>query len=193
MEGLKMISKARKYRGGGGVCIIGDIPKISITPLEMPSDNLEIVGALIKPLQQSIINEIIAFSFYLSPKSRMKSKMTGHIVTSLHQLLTTYPRAGIMGGGDWNVSPVIAAVPRLLNLQQLPTLNDKNLNIFMSNMSPFYSTPVIVSPIQPDDTARGKSGDPSVPITYPLDITTLEKKKEYVERSSRPGPFLTLD
>ena len=98
MEGLKMISKARKYRGGGGVCIIGDIPKISITPLEMPSDNLEIVGALIKPLQQSIINEIIAFSFYLSPKSRMKSKMTGHIVTSLHQLLTTYLPEGWNNG-----------------------------------------------------------------------------------------------
>ena len=67
MEGLKMISKARKYRRGGGVCIIGDITKISITPLEIPSGNLEIVWALIKPLKQSIINEIIAFSFYLPP------------------------------------------------------------------------------------------------------------------------------
>ena len=96
-----------------------------------------------------------------------------------------------MGGGDrndWNVSPVIAAVPRLLNLQQLPTLNGKNLNIFLSNMSPFYSTPVIVSPIQPDDPARGKSGDHSVPVIYPLDNTIIEKNKEYVERTSRPIP-----
>ena len=116
IEGLKMISKPRKYRRGGGVCIIADIAQVSISLLEIPARNLEIVWALVKPLQESIIKEIITFSFYLPPSSRMKSKMTDHIVTTLHQLLTTYPRAGIMGGGDrndWNVSAVLNAIPKL--------------------------------------------------------------------------------
>ena len=51
MEGLKMISKPRKYRRGGGVCIIADISKVSISLLEIPAGNLEIVWALVKPLQ----------------------------------------------------------------------------------------------------------------------------------------------
>ena len=191
MEGLRMISKARKHRRGGGVCILGNIAKISIKSLEIPTGSLEIVWALVKPLQQAVIKEIIVFSFYLPPKSKMKSKMTDHIVTTLHQLLTVYPGAGIMGGGDrndWNVSPVLAAVPRFLNLQQLPTLNGKNLDIFLSNMAPFYATPVIVPPIQPDDPARGKSGDHSVPVIYPLDNAAIVQTKDYIERTSRPLP-----
>ena len=191
LEGLKMISKSRKYRRGGGVCILADVTTVSISPLEVSTGNLEIVWALVKPLEPSIITEIITFSFYLPPKSKMKSKMTDHIVTTLHHLLTVFPRAGIMGGGDrndWNVSPVLAAVPRLLNLQQLPTLNGKNLDIFLSNMGLFYSTPVIVPPVQPDDPAIGKAGDHSVPVIYPLNNQTLVQKKECRTRTTRPLP-----
>ena len=64
--------------------------------------NLEIVWALIKPLEGSIIKEIISLAFYLPPGSRMKTKMKDHIVTTLQQLLTVYPKAGIMGVGDRN-------------------------------------------------------------------------------------------
>ena len=176
MEDLQMISKPRKYRRGGGVCILADVSKVSIKPLEIPSGNLEIIWALIKLPVESVIKEIIVFSFYMAPKRRMKTKMTDHIVTTLHQLLTVYPGAEIMGAGDrneWNVSPIIAAIPRLLNLQQLPTLNGKNLDIFLSNMGPFYSTPVICPPIRADSPSRGKDGDHKVPVIYPLDNGSL--------------------
>ena len=191
IEGLRMVSNPRRYRRGGGVCILADITAVSITPLDVQTGNLEIVWALVKPLETDQIKEIITFSFYLPPKSKSKGKMTDHIVTTLHQLLTTFPQAGIMGGGDrndWNVSPVLAAIPHLLNLQQLPTLNGKNLDIFLSNMGAFYSTPVIVAPVQPDDPARGKPGDHSVPVIYPLNTKTLKQTKEYRLRTSRPLP-----
>ena len=191
IEGLKMISNPRKYRRGGGVCILADITAVNITPLNVQTGNLEIIWALVKPLETSSIKEIITFSFYLPPKSKAKSRMTDHIVTTLHQLLTTFPQAGIMGGGDrndWNVSPVLAAIPRLLNLQQLPTLNGKNLDVFLSNLGPFYSIPVIVSPVQPDDPSSGKPGDHDVPVIYPLDNLTLVEKKEYRTRTCRPLP-----
>ena len=191
IEGLKMISNPRKFRRGGGVCIVADVTQISITPIDVPSGNLEIVWALVKPLQDSIVKEIITFSFYLPPKSRMKSKMSDHIVTTLHYLLSIYPRAGIMGGGDrndWSVTPVLDAIPRFQNLQLLPTLNGKNLDVFLSNMGQFYSTSVVVPPLLPDDPARGKPGDHSVPVLYPLDNHTIREKEEYRLRTTRPLP-----
>ena len=134
MEGLEMISNPRKHRRGGGVCIIADITKVSISKLDIQTGNLEIVWALVRPLQESVIKEIITFALYLPPHSKMKSKMSDHIVTTLHQLLTVFPMAGIMGGGDrndWNLQPVLDAVPRFQNLQHLPTLNGKNLDVFL--------------------------------------------------------------
>ena len=134
IEGLKMISKARKYRRGGGVCIIADITQVCITPLEVDTGNLEVVWAIVKPLQESCIKEIITFTFYLPPKSRMKSKMTDHIVTTLHQLLTTYPRAGIMGGGDrtcplfWLLSPTFKTYnSRPLSIERIWTCSSQTL------------------------------------------------------------------
>ena len=132
-----MISKPRKYQRGGGVCILADITQKSITPLEVETGNLEIVWALVKPLEDSLVKQIITFAFYMAPKSRMKSKMNDHIVTTLHQLLTVYPSAGIMGGGDrndWSVENILPAVPRFQNIQHLAKRNGKNLDVFLTNL-----------------------------------------------------------
>ena len=191
MEGMKMISKPRKYKRGGGVCIIADISKVSISPLDIPTGNLEIVWALLKPLEESIIKEIITFALYLPPKSKMKSKMNDHIVTTLHQLLTVFPRAGIMGGGDrndWCVNQILPAIPRFQNLQHKATLNGKNLDIFLSNLGAFYSSPVVVPSVNPDNPARGKRSDHSVPVIYPLDNNRIKESTEYKVRTTRPLP-----
>ena len=58
IEGMKMISKPRKYRRRGGVCIIADITKVSISPLDIPTGNLEIVWALLKPLNNQTNNHV---------------------------------------------------------------------------------------------------------------------------------------
>ena len=97
---------------------------------------------------RSVIKNIITFAFYMPPRSRMKSKMNDHIVTTLHQLLNTFPEAGIMGGGDrndWNIEQILPAIPRLQNLQNLPTLNGKNLDVLISNLGAYYSNPVVGS------------------------------------------------
>ena len=191
MEGLTMISKPRKYRRGGGVCIIADTTKVTISPLDIPTGNLEIVWALIKPIQESVIKEILTFAFYLPPKSRMKTKMSDHIVTTLHQLLTRFPRAGIMGAGDrndWDCDQILPAIPRLQNLQPLPTLNGKNLDVFISNLGPFYSKSVVVPAVEPDNPARGKKSDHSVPIIYPLNSNSIKESPIYTERTTRPLP-----
>ena len=56
-----------------------------------------------------------------------------------------------MGGGDqndWCVVRILQAELRLQNLQQLLTLDGKNLDVFLSNLGPFYSNP---------DTKPGKA------------------------------------
>ena len=193
LKGLKMISNPRTYRRGGGVCIIADLSQVTIQPLDIPNpNNLEIVWALVKPRNPGSLKQIITFAFYSPPKSRKKAKMTDCIVSTLHSLLSTYPEAGIMGGGDrncYNVSPILAAgIPRLLNIQQLPTLGDKNLDILLSNMGRFYSSPVIVPPVGCDNPRKGVPSDHSVPTVHPVNNETLGEVKQYTEKTSRPLP-----
>ena len=96
-----------------------------------------------------------------------------------------------MGGGDrndWCVERILPAVPRLQNLQQLPTLNGKNLDVFLSNLGPFYSNPVVVPAVNPDEPARGKKSDHEVPVNYQLNNCSIKETPEYQDRTTRPLP-----
>ena len=112
---------------------IADLTKVNIKALEVANpDNVEAVFALVKPkiTSESEIKEIITFAFYSPPRSKKKAKLIDHLVTTIHTLLSRFPRAGVMGGGDQNclnISPILAAIPRMQNIQQLPT------------MAPFYA------------------------------------------------------
>ena len=60
-----MVINPRKYRRGGGVCIVADLSKVTIQPIDIPNPhNLEIVFALVKPKVPGIIKEIICFALY---------------------------------------------------------------------------------------------------------------------------------
>ena len=172
---------------------MADLTQVKIQALEIPNPhNLEIVWALVKPISPGPIKQIVTFAFYSPPRSRKKTKMTDHIVTTLHSLLTSYPEAGIMGGGDrncYNIGPILAGgIPRLQNIQQLPTLGGKNLDILLTNLGPLYAKPEIISPVECDDPRKGVPSDHLVPIVYPLSNTTLGTQAEYSVKTSRPLP-----
>ena len=193
LKGLKMISNPRKYQRGGGVCIIANTAKVNIQTVETANpDNVEAVFALVKPLAPPPeIKEIVTFAFYCPPRSRKMNKLIDFLVTNIHSLLARFPNAGIMGGGDRNsldISPIIAAVPRLLNIQQLPTLNDKSLDVLLTTMAPLYSIPIIAPPVTCDDPSKGAPSDHSVPIVYPITNATLGKQQKYKEQTTRPLP-----
>ena len=118
--------------------------------------------------------------------------MTDCIVSTLLSLLTTYPDAGIFGGGDCNcysVEPILAAgIPRMRNIQQLPTLGGKNLDIFLTNLGSFYANPEIVSPVKYDDPRKGVPSDHLVPIVYPLTSASLGADAQYTVKTTRPLP-----
>ena len=193
LKGLKMISNPRKYRRGGGVAIVADLSKVTLQPLDIPNPhNLEIVWALARPKIPGPIKQIICFALYSPPRLRKKTKMTDCIVSTLHSLLTSYPDAGIFGGGDpncYNVGPILAAgIPRLKNIQQLPTLGGKNLDIFLTNLGCFYANPETVPPVSCDDPRRGVPSDHLVPVVYPLTIATMGTETQYSVKTSRPLP-----
>ena len=192
MKGFKVISNPRKYQRGGGVCIIADLSKVNIQAIDVPNpDNVEAVFALIKPKSPTDIKEVITFAFYSPPRSRKKTKLIDHLVTTIHNLLSRFPRAGIMGGGDrncLNISPILAAIPRMQNVQQLPTLKGKNLDVMLTTLSSYYAMPIIVPPVSCDNLNKGVPSDHSVPIIYPVTLTTLGKQHEYIERTTRPLP-----
>ena len=187
-----MISNPRKYQRGGGVCIIADLTKVNIQAIDVPNpDNVEPFFALVKPKIQSDIKEVITFALYSPPRSRKKSKLIDHIVTTIHNLLSRYPRAGIMGGGDrncLNISPILAAIPRMQNVQQLPTLKGKNLDVLLTTMAPYDALPIIVPHVSCDNPNKGVPSDHSMPFIYPVTRATLGKQQEYVERTTRPLP-----
>ena len=73
VEGLKMVSNPRKYRRGGGVCIVADLTKVDIQPLDIPNpNNLEVVFAIVTPKNGGIIKKIITFALYSPPRSKRK-------------------------------------------------------------------------------------------------------------------------
>ena len=110
----------------------------------------------------------------------------------MHSLLTTYPDAGIFGGGDrncYNLGPILeAGIPRLQNIQQLPTLGAKKLDIFLTNMGSFYAKTETVNPVACDDFRKGVPSDHLVPIVYPLTVATLGADSQYTVKTSRPLP-----
>ena len=77
--------------------IVAYLPKFSLEKIDEsipPCD--EVVYWLLRPKQPSAqLREIIAVAFYSPPKCREKTKLTDHIISTIHTLLTKYPRAGI--------------------------------------------------------------------------------------------------
>ena len=162
--------------------------------LSLRIDNLEIVWGLIRPkntIQGSQFKVILAASFYLPPKSRMKTKLFDHMASTVQLLLCKYPQAGLLLGGDRNefsIEPLLSIAPRLVQMVHLPTRGNKILDVLISNMSHLYITPVIHRPVDPDsDYPNHKPSDHSVPVVYPLS-SWQEKPRHYKLRKHRPLP-----
>ena len=191
LEGLKYISTPRgSYKRGGGCAIVAHLPKFSLEKIDVtiPS-SVEVVYGLLRLKQPSDhLREIIAVSFYSPPKSRKKTQLMDHIISTVQNLLTKYPRAGIVIGGDRNemsISPLLIAIPRLKQLVTQPTCNGKILDVLLTNLHEFYLIPMIVPAVNPN---RGKPSDHSVPVARPNSNSGVNMMNEYMTVTSRPMP-----
>ena len=99
--------------------MIADLSKFSLEKIEVvvPS-KIEAVWAIARPKitdKEYQFKEIICAAFYSPPNKRKNSTLIDHICTTAQHLLTKYPKAGIILGGDKNsmpISPVLDAIPK---------------------------------------------------------------------------------
>ena len=104
MEGLKYISTPRLTKRGGGVAIVANQREFSLEkiPVNIPN-NLEVVWGLVRPKKGSAtIREIIVAAIYSPPHSKKNNLLLDHLLSTTHYLLSRYPRAGLVIGGDKN-------------------------------------------------------------------------------------------
>ena len=194
IEGLKYISTPRaSNKRGGGCAIVAHLPKFSLEKIDVSIPrSVEVVYGLLRPKQQSAqLREIIAVAFYSPPKSRKKTQLLDHIVATCQSLLTKYPQAGIVIGGDRNemsISPLITGLPKLKQLVTKPTCNGKVLDVLLTNLHEFYSVPEVVPPVPADNPLQGKPSDHSVPVARPHTSAGGNISNDYKTRITRPMP-----
>ena len=78
-----------------------------------------------------------------------------------------------------------------LNLKQVVrsfTRKQEILDILLTNLFPFYNSPVIIPPVQPDVPGQGVPSDHSVPLCVPHTDPNNPPKREYKTIISRPLP-----
>ena len=178
---------------GGGAAIVAQLKTFSLDKIEVPNPKkVEVVFGLLRPKKTTCkIKEIIIAAFYSPPNSRKKPQLLDHLLSNGLNLLSKYPNAGLVLGGDknnLNISPLLNGIPKLSQIVTKPTYKHKVLDIILTNMSNLYCVPVITPPVQPDDPQCGVPSDHSTPVATPLATDTLQQIREYVVRVTRPLP-----
>ena len=192
MEGLKYISTPRP-RGWGGAAILVNQEKFNLENLQINiPHNLEIIWGLLRPKsEEAFFKKLIVCSFYSPPNSRKNSKMTDHIITTLHMLKMKHPDAPILMGSDKNsmdIRPILCAGLRLRQVVDLPTRQGKILSVIIMNIPNLYNSPVIIPPVPCDDPSSGQPSDHSVPVCYPHTDRTKPPARRYKTVSYRRLP-----
>ena len=156
MEGLKYISSPRPpQKRGGGAAIVSPISQFDLEKLDVLIPyNLEICWGMLRPKSEHLlgIKEIIVAAFYSPPKSKKKSKLLDHILSTLHVLLTRYPKAGVIIGGDRNdldITSLLLGIPRVQQIVTEYTYQNKTHDIIITNLHQYYLPPVVVPPCCP--------------------------------------------
>ena len=125
------------------------------------------------------------------PRSRKNSLLLDHLVSTSHYLLSKWPKAGIILGGDknnLNISVLLSSIPRLRQIVTQCTYKNKILYVILTNLHSAYSVPVIVPPVPADDPSDGAPSDHSTPVVYPRSGGDNSQSREYITRISRPLP-----
>ena len=196
MDGLKYFSTTRPGgKRGGGAAIVASTEKFHVEKLniQIPS-HLEIVWALARPKDVNAkIKRIILCSFYSPPRSRirLRNKLVDHMIGTLQWLTTKYEGCGILVGGDKNKLDITALLHCNLKLKQIVNLKTRKqeiLDIVLTNLFPYYNSPVIIPPVQPDIPGQGVPSDHSVPLCVSHKDPHNPPTREYKTVVSRPMP-----
>ena len=117
--------------------------------------------------------------------------MADHIVGTLQMLACKYPDSAIILGADRNymdIKPILNCGLRLRQCVDQPTRQGAILDILLMNTFAYYSSVVIVPPIQPDDPTKGKPSDHSVPVCTPHTDRFNRPRRKFKTIKYRPLP-----
>ena len=143
MDGLKYISTPRTTKRGGGAAIVVSLKKFTLEKIEVLNpDKVEVVFGLLRPKKTtSNVKEIIVAAFYSPPKSRKNPQLLDHLLSTTLHLLSKYPTAGVVLGGDknnLNITSLLNGIPKLRQIVTKCTYNSKILDIILTNMASLY-------------------------------------------------------
>ena len=168
LDGLKYFSTPRpRGKRGGGAAIIVNTERFKVEKLQIQIPHkLEIVWALAKPKHPDAqFKNLLSCSFYSPPRSRLRNKLKDHIIGTLQMLTTKYGECAIFCGGDKNkmdISSLLNTNLKLLQIVQSATRKQEILDVCLTNCFAYYSTPIIIPPVQPDVPVQGVPSDHSV-------------------------------
>ena len=193
IDGLKYISTPRTTKRGGGAAIVVNLEKFTLEKIEVGNpDKLEVIWGLIRPkVNGGRIREIICAAFYSPPKSKKNPLLLDHLMSTTHHLLTKYPSAGLVLGGDknnLNISSLLSGIPRLRQIVSKNTYKFKILDVLLTNMHQAYAEPYIAPAVPADDPQHGAPSDHNTPVACPLSASNSERARDYITKVSRPIP-----
>ena len=167
---------------------------LEIGNITVPS-KLEVVWGILRPnniTKATLFKEYILAAIYSPPNYKKNCALQTHLITTMHHLLTLYPKAGYCIGGDHNslpLAPIMAALPHCKQAVTLNTYKDKILDIILWNMSQYFSIPYIAKAVYPDNRATHVPSDHDNAVAVPLAGAGPEARtREYRVKINRPLP-----
>ena len=122
--------------------------------------------------------------------------MIDHITKNLHELLTSHQSAGVLILGDRNEIEIAALQsidPSLKQIVKKPTRGNRILYVLMTNLHSYYSEPVILPPINPDNEANGVPSDHNGVFAKPSPSSNSIQTNPKIKKFIRPLPQSLID
>ena len=194
MEDMFYISTPRPgTRRGGGAAIVADLAKFNLKKLNIAIPKpIEVVWGLLQPKSATgQIKSIIVISFYSPPNSKKNPLLLDHIATNLYSLKTKCPNPGIILAGDRNnlsIQKLLSIDLSLKQIVQSPTINQKVLDVILTNMHTLYSVPSIVQPIPVDIPGCGVPSDHLGVVANPMTDPGIPRRLPRTRKTVRPMP-----
>ncbi|XP_066285797.1 uncharacterized protein [Branchiostoma lanceolatum] len=178
IQGYTTYSRARAGRSGGGVAVYvrNGIPS-SVLYIPVPEE-LECTWVKVRPRRiPHNVSCLAVCAAYSTPDSPHSELLIDHLVSAVDSLQVNQPHIGIIIGGDFNRVDVsrLCMSHHLRQLVDRPTIGQAMLDLIITNLNSYYSTPSISDPLATSD-----------PNTVTMQAKSTSVKNRMIKRYYRP-------
>jgi len=169
IESLRRISP---HPGGGVAIIINNAYSVEKLNLSQPP-GIEVIWRLIKIQSFKNIQRIAVAAIYVPPRSRKKADITEYLMSSVHYIKSKFNDIKFLLGGDINnldLTPVLDCYQELQQIVTTPTLNNRILDVLVTDMKEAFYPPFVRPPLECNDDDNGESSDHKIVLCAPRNI-----------------------